>query len=369
MSDFKLMIPGPVYVRPEVLNVMSSIPWGHRDAVETPKRMKPIRENLKKLLYLENSDYEIIVSSSSGTGLMEAAILNCVADDESVLCISIGAFGDLWHKIVESCGKKAVKASFEPGNAADPQVIERYLKDENFSAVTITHNETSTGVVNPVKEIADIAKKYDAFVMVDAVSSMAGIPISVNEWNIDVIVASTQKCFGLPPGLAVGAVSGEAMKKSEMVKRKGTYFNFLSFRDSNAKDQTPTTPNEALIDTLNFQLNYIINEEGLENRFIRHSKLANIVRDWIGKDHQGFKLFPSYDVASDTVTCIQHPPELDKNSIKSQLREKGYLFDGGYKKLVAKGYHTFRVPTMGDMTEDILNEYLSHIDNIIKKND
>ena len=117
------------------------------------------------------------------------------------------------------------------------------------------------------------------------------------------------------------------------------------------------------------QAEVIINEEGMGNRFIRHSKLANIARDWIGRGHQGFKLFPSCEVASDTVTCIQHPPELDKNSIKSQLREKGYLFDSGYKKLVAKGYHTFRIPTMGDMTEDILNAYLSHIDDIIKKDD
>ncbi len=365
MNDFKLMIPGPVYIRPEILNIMSSPPWGHRDSEETPKRLKPIKENLKKLLYLENGDYEIIISSSSGTGLMEAAILNCVDDDEKVLCISIGAFGDLWHKIVESCGKKAVKVSFEPGKSADKDTIEKYLKDENFKAVTITHNETSTGVTNPVKEIAEVVKNYGVFMMVDAVSSMAGVPIPVNDWNIDVIVASTQKCFGLPSGLAVGAVSGEAMKKAENVKRRGTYFDFLTFRDSNLKDQTPTTPNEALIDTLNFQLDYILNEEGLENRFIRHSKLANKVRNWIDENHEGFKLFPSIEDASDTVTCIQHPAELDKGSMKNELRNRGYLFDAGYKKLVAKGYHTFRVPTMGDMTESILEEYLSNIDDII----
>ena len=367
MSYLKLMIPGPVYVRPEVLNVMSSAPWGHRDSEETPKRVKPIKENLKKLLYIENTDYEIIISTSSATGLMEAAILNCVNDEEGVLCVSIGAFGDLWHKIVESCGRKGVKVSFEPGKAADLKVIEKYMKDEKFSAVTITHNETSTGVINSVKEIAGVVKSYGALVMVDAVSSMAGVPIPVRDWNIDMIVSSTQKCFGLPPGLAVGAVSEEAMKKAETVKRKGTYFNFLAFRDSNLKEQTPTTPNEALIDALNFQLNYILYEEGLENRFIRHSKLAQKVRDWIYKEHEGFKLFPSIDDASDTVTCIQHSPELDKNFLKSELRERGYLFDAGYRKLEKKGYYTFRIPTMGDLTEEILDDYLYSIDEIIRK--
>jgi len=367
LSYLKLMIPGPVYVRPEVLNIMSSAPWGHRDSEETPKRLKPIKENLKKLLYIENINYEMIISTSSGTGLMEAAVLNCVNDEESVLCVSIGAFGDLWHKIVENCGKRAVKVSFEPGKAADPEIVEKYMKDEKFSAVTITHNETSTGVINPVKEMAEIIKNYGALVMVDTVSSMAGVPIPVKDWNIDVIVSSTQKCFGLPPGLAVGAVSEEAMKKAETVKRKGTYFNFLAFRDSNLKEQTPTTPIEALIDALNFQLNYILYEEGLENRFIRHSKLAQKVRDWIYMEHKGFKLFPSIDVASDTVTCIQHPPELDKNFLKSELRKRGYLFDTGYKKLVEKGYHTFRIPTMGDLTEEILDEYLNSIDEIIRK--
>jgi predicted phosphoserine aminotransferase len=367
LSGLILMIPGPVYVRPEILKVMSSAPWGHRDNEETTKRLKPIRDNLKKLLYLENTDYEIIISTSSGTGLMEASIMNCVKDDEKVLCVSIGAFGDLWHSIVESCGKKAKKVTFASGKSAEPEVIEKCMKDEKYSAVTITHNETSTGVMNPVKEVAKVVRKYGALVMVDAVSSMAGIPISVKDWNIDVIVSSSQKCFGLPPGLAIGAVSGEAMKKAESVNGKGTYFNFLDFRDSNLKEQTPCTPNEALIDALNFQLNYIFNEEGLENRFIRHSKLAQKVRDWICKNHKEFKLFPSLEIASDTVTCIQHPLELDKKLLKNELRKRGYLFDTGYRKLEKDGYYTFRIPTMGDLTEKMLDEYLYHIDDIIKK--
>lgn len=365
MSNTILMIPGPVYVRPEVLDVMKSNPWGHRDGVETVKRMKPIKENMKKLLYIENTNYEIIVSSSSGTGMMEAAIRNCVSDDEKVLCVSIGAFGDLWHNIIQSCGKEVVKVSFEPGKAADPDVVEKYFKDDKFSAITITHNETSTGVANPVKEIAKIAKNYDALVMVDAVSSMAGIPIPVGDWNIDVIAASTQKSFGLPPGLAVGAVSEEAMKKAESVPNRGTYFDFLSFKSSNAKDQTPTTPNEALIDTLNFQLNYIIYEEGIENRFIRHSQLAQRVREWINVEHEEFSLFPSLGDASDTVTCVEHPQGIDKKYIKSELRKKGYLFDSGYRKLEAMGFYTFRVPTMGDLTEEILDKYLYHIDELL----
>ncbi len=367
MSSTILMIPGPVYTRPEVLEVMKSAPWGHRDGEETVKRLKPIKENMKKLLYIEDDSYEILVSSSSGSGLMEAAVCNCVTDEEKIMCVSIGAFGDLWHKIIQNCGKDVVKVSFEPGKAADPDIIEKYFKDDKFSAITITHNETSTGVANQVKEIAGIAKKYGALVLVDAVSSMAGIPIPVKDWNIDVIVASTQKCFGLPPGLAVGAVSEEAMKKAESVPNRGSYFDFLGFKASNAKDQTPSTPNEALIDTLNYQLNYILYEEGLENRFIRHSQLAQRVREWINMNHEDFSLFPSLGDASDTVTCIQHPEAMDKKFIKSELRQRGYLFDAGYRKLESMGYFTFRVPTMGDLTEKILDEYLYNIDELLEK--
>ena len=367
MSSTILMIPGPVYTRPEVLEVMKSAPWGHRDGEETVKRLKPIKENMKKLLYIEEDSYEILVSSSSGSGLMEAAARNCVTDEEKIMCVSIGAFGDLWHKIIQSCGKDVVKVSFEPGKAAETDIIEKYFKDDKFSAITITHCETSTGVANPVKEIAGIAKKYGALVLVDAVSSMAGIPIPVKDWNIDVIVASTQKCFGPPPGLAVGAVSEEAMKKAESVPNRGNYFDFLGFKASNAKDQTPSTPNEALIDTLNYQLNYILYEEGLENRFIRHSQLAQRVREWINMNHEDFSLFPSLGDASDTVTCVQHPEAMDKKFIKSELRKRGYLFDAGYRKLESMGYFTFRIPTMGDLTEKILDEYLYNIDELLEK--
>ena len=362
-----LMIPGPTYVRPEVLEAMSSAPWGHRDKEETAKRMKPIKENLKRLLYIENLPYEIIISSSSGTGLMEAAVRNLATDSERILNVSVGAFGELWHEITVKCGKNADHLTFEWGTSVDAKKLDEALGTGKYGLVTVTHNETSTGVMNSLEKISAVVKKHDVLFLVDTVSSMAGVPIRVADLGIDCIVSSSQKCFALPPGLAVGALSERAMKKAEKVKGRGVYFDFISFKKSNDKNETPTTPNEALIDALNYQLNYILNAEGMEKRFERHRKLAALVHRWIEKNAGlGLKLFPKKEDASVTVTCIRHEGNLDKKFIKAELIKRGYLFDAGYRKLEEMGIPTFRVPTMGDMSEELVAEYLGHIEELMR---
>lgn len=359
------MIPGPTWVRPEVLKVMSSAPWGHRDKEATVKRLKPIKENLEKLLYIENSPYEIILSSSSGTGLLEAAIRNCATDSDRILNVSIGAFGELWHDISRKCGKNAELLSFEWGKTADARKIEEALETGRYNIITVTHNETSTGVTNPLEKISGIVRKYDVLFLVDAVSSMAGIPIHVAEWGIDVVVSSSQKCFALPPGLAIGAVSERSLEKAEKVDGRGLYFDFLAFKKSNEKNELPTTPSEALVDALNYQLDYIVNVEGIEKRFARHRKLAEIVHEWVEK-MPDLSLFPEKEIASPTVTCIKHG-KLDKKFLRAELRKRGYLFDTGYRKLEQMGVPTFRIPTMGDMDEELVRNYLSNLEELISK--
>lgn len=207
-----LYIPGPITVRDEVLKVMKNPPYGHRTK-DISEKMESILGNMKRLLYIEDSNvsdpYEIVVSTSSGTGLMEAAIRNCV--DKKCLNISIGAFGNLWHKITKANGKDTELLEFEWGTVANPKKIESKLLSGDFDSITVTHNETSTGTRNCIEDIAKVVKKIkkeqQITFMVDSVSSMGGDKIEVDKLGIDILIGSSQKCLGLPPGIALASIS------------------------------------------------------------------------------------------------------------------------------------------------------------------
>ena len=197
-----------------------------------------VRAKLKKLLLTEAS---VFLLTSSGTGGMEAAMRNCVA--RKVLTCAVGAFGERWHKIALANGIDSELLSVEWGRAVRPGQIEAKLKQGGFDAVAVTHNETSTGVMNPLREIGEVVRRFPGvLLMADCVSSMAGARIETDAWGVDVAVAGVQKAFGLPPGLGVMVVSERALKRAETIKQRGFYFDLLKFRDADAKDQTPETP-------------------------------------------------------------------------------------------------------------------------------
>lgn len=366
MKDLILMIPGPIWVRPEVLNIMSSSPWGHRDKDSTVPRLSKIRELAKKLLFIQSAEYEIILSTSSGSGLMEGSVRNLAGPQDKILNVSVGAFGDLWYDIAKGCGKNVEQMRFEWGKPVDLGALEKRLMQGDITILQVTHNETSTGVTNSLPELSSLAKKYDLFFCVDAITSMGGLKIPVEELGIDVVFGSSQKCLGLPPGLALGAVSPKALKKAATVEGRGYYFDFIQFKKSNSKDQTPATPCEAVIDALLYQLEYIVNTEGIQQRFDRHGKLAERVREWSTSQPFELTIFPNpASCASNTVSCIRHSPKLDKKALKSELRKRGYLMDAGYRKIEEEGIPTFRIPTMGDLTMNILDTYLNQISEIL----
>jgi aspartate aminotransferase-like enzyme len=363
----KLFIPGPINVSERVREVRAKhFPYGHRTS-EVGKRLKPIFENAKKLFYISSDNYCILVSTSSGTGLMEGALRNCVKDDEKVLMVSIGAFGDLWRDIAKKNGKQLEYLSFTAGEPADANVIEDKLKAAQYAAICVTHSETSTGVYNSLDKISPLCQKYNTLFLVDGVSAVAGMPIKAEEWGIDVLLCSSQKCLGIDAGLALGAASPKALEKAAQVPNRGYYFDLLEFQKYAKDGQTLSTPNEVAIDELNAQLDYIINQEGLENRFNRHSSLAELVRKW-ALDHE-FNLFSKRN-HSDTVVCISNMKGIDLSALKSKMVEKGYAFDSGYRKLNQKLQEkglpdTFRIPVMGDLTEPELNEYLSKLEEAL----
>lgn len=351
----KLFIPGPVDVLDDVLEKMATPMIGHRtkDASNLQKR---ISDKMKKVMYTEN---EIILSTSSGSGLMEGAVRSCTRKRAAVF--SIGAFGDRWYKMAVSNGIPADKFSSEPGMPTLPETVDEVLATGKYDLITITHNETATGVMNPVEEIAEVMKKYPEVVYcLDTVSSMGGTKIEVDRLGVDICITSTQKCLGLPPGMAICSISEKAVEAARQVEFRGLYFDLLELYEYIKKKdyQYPSTPSLPHMFALDYQLNRIL-DEGLENRFERHRKMAEYVRQWA---QERFELLADEKYASNTVTCVKNTRNIDVAGLNKKLGEMGYIISNGYGQLKDI---TFRIAHMADTNLDEIKKLLSAIDNII----
>jgi len=256
-SQLKLFTPGPVFV-PERIRAELNKPNDTHRSQPYEEMHKKATEKLQELLFTDN---ECFIFTSSATGIMEACMRNLLKDEEKGLVYSAGAFGDRWYDIGLANGKDVHKESIEWGKAVKPEIVKEALSKENYSAVFLQSNETSTGLYNPLDDLIPIIKESGALVCVDATSSMAGIKLEVDKLGIDVCLASVQKCFALPPGLAVASISDQALEQSETVENRGYYFDFQNMLKKNKKHQTPTTPPIPQIRALLAQLEYIIEEE------------------------------------------------------------------------------------------------------------
>lgn len=353
----KLFIPGPTEVREEVLKEQARPMIGHR-----MKEFGALYEGvINKLKTLLNTKNHAIVFSSSGTGIMEGSLRNCVKS-KVLSCIN-GSFSERWFKIAQACGKDATPLEVEWGKAIKPEMIEEKLKKDKFEAVTLVHNESSTGVRAPIAEISEVMKRYpDVFWLVDTVSSMAGDKLEIDTWGIDVCLASSQKCFALPPGLAVCTVSPRALEKTRTMTDRGYYFDFDAMLKRYEKDhQTPTTPAVTLIYAMDKQFDRIL-AEGMENRYQRHLQMAGYVRDWAKKN---FALFPEPGYESVTLTCVDNTRKITVADLNSELGKRGFAISNGYGKLKEL---TFRIAHMGDLTLDEIKELMKHINEILKLN-
>ncbi|TFF86245.1 MAG: alanine--glyoxylate aminotransferase family protein [Promethearchaeota archaeon] len=357
-SQLKLFTPGPVHVPKRILDEMAKPNDTHRS---NPYREmhQLVEEGLKKLLYTSN---ECFIFTSSATGIMEACVRNLLKNDEKGLFFSIGAFGDRWYKIGKGNGKNSIKEEVEWGHAVKPDLVKEVLSKDHYDVIFVQANETSTGVYNPLDEIVPIMKDHNALVCVDATSSMAGIKVEVDKLGIDVCLASVQKCFTLPPGLAVCSISQAALDKARKVENRGYYFDFLQLLKKNNVHETPNTPPIPQIRALAAQLDYILNVEGLENRFVRHKKLGEFTRNWAME--QGFEMFPEKSYESDTVSTIKNNLEIDIGKMVSTLMEKGYKIVNGDGDLKNK---TFRIGHMGEISLKELEKMLNVLTEIVNK--
>jgi aminotransferase, class V len=351
----KLFIPGPIDVMPDVLEKMATPMIGHRGK-DASALQEGVSKKLQKLFYTES---EILLSTSSGSGLMEGAIRSCTSRKAAVF--SCGAFGDRWYKMAVTNNVKADLYNVDMGKAITPEMVETALATGQYDLIAVQHNETSTGITNPIEEIAEVVNKYkDVIFCVDAVSSAGGAKIEVDKLGIDILITSTQKALGLPPGMAICTFSERAIKRAETVEFRGTYFDLLAMYKYLKKKnyQYPSTPSLSHMFAMNYQLDNIL-KEGLDKRFKRHEEMANLVRAWAQKH---FELFTDKNHLSNTLTVIKNTQNINISQLNSKLMEKGMQIANGYGDLKEK---TFRISHMGDYQLEDIQYLLDTIDEIL----
>ena len=351
----RFFVPGPTWVRPAILQELARPMISHR-SIEFKKLFHGIAADLKTLF---GTKQETFVFTSSGTGVMQAALENCVA--RRVLVTSCGAFSDRWFKIAQSLGLEADRLDAGWGNAVDPDELADHLgsRRTHYDAVTLTHNETSTGVTNDLAILSSVVREEspDSLVLVDAVSGLGGIPVEFDEWKLDVCLASVQKCIALPPGISVAAVSDAAIERATKHPYRGTYFDFLEYKKQAADDSVPATPSIPHFYALAKQLEFMIREETLPKRYERHRRMRDITLERTAK-YARLASDPAY--ASATVSTLE-PSMNDAETIRFAMRDRGYAIGGGYGEWKER---TFRIGHMGDISIESLQAMLNVLEEV-----
>jgi aspartate aminotransferase-like enzyme len=352
----RMFVPGPVDVDQEVLQAQTQPMLPHRSQ-EFEAIFRRASEKARGLFFTNS---RVFLTASSGTGLQEAAIRNLVSR-RVLVCVN-GAFAERWYEVAVTNGKDVEKLESAWDQPVDPERVAAALKKGKHEAVAIVHNETSTGLQNPVKEVAQAVQAVapEALLLVDAVSSLGGAKIEMDAWGLDMLLTSSQKALALPPGLALAAVSDRALERAEKVENRGWYFDLVRMEKHRLKDSSPATPAMSLIFALDLQLERIL-AEGLEQRFARHSAMANRVQDWADGHHLG--AYAPKGSRSQTVTAIKNQLNWDISDLNAFLKTRGMRLANGYGPL--KNI-TFRIAHMGetrmsdiDMLLGALEEYLT----------
>lgn len=349
----KLFIPGPVQVSDKTFRAFCQPMIGHRSG-DFKKLYERIHSRLQSLF---ETGQPVFLSTSSAWGVMEGSIRNLVGSGKVLNCMC-GAFSDKWLDVSKRCGKEAVGLQVEWGQPIKPEAVREALKAGGFEAVTLIHNETSTGVMSPLAEIAAVVREFpDVMLIVDTVSSFSVLPIPMDELGIDVLLTGAQKALAMPPGLALFSASERAFARAESVKTRGYYFDFIEFKKNQAEFMTPSTPSISHIYALESKLDDIFTE-GVAQRHARHAENNAIVHDWVKA--RGFDFFAPEGYRSKALTCVANTKDIDVAAMLKTLKEKhDFILDGGYGKLKGK---TFRISNMGDETPATMRELLAAID-------
>jgi predicted phosphoserine aminotransferase len=351
-----MFVPGPVDVAAEVLQQQTKPMLPHRSKDFEAIFQRSI-DKLRQLLYTQ---YRVFIMTNSGSGAQEACVRN-LAHARVLSCVN-GAFSKRWYDVAVANGKQADKVEVPMGQAILPAMVAEALQKQKYDLITLVHNETSTGVQNPVKEIAELVHQLspETMVAVDAVSSLAGAKIEMDAWGLDVLFTSSQKCLALPPGLALCGVNDRAMERASQVQNRGWYFDFVLLEKHRNKDSTPMTPAMSLVFALDYQLDRIL-AEGLDNRFARHSAMARRSQEWAQK--KGWPLFAPEGYRSQTLTVVTNPPEFDCTEFNKFMAPKNIRLANGYGDLKGK---TFRIAHMGEIQPKDVEDLLAGLDAYMK---
>jgi len=346
-----LRIPGPTPCPDEVLQAMTKQMINHRG----PQFRQILNDVTDKLKQLFQTKGDVFLLTGSGTGGLEAAIVNTLSPGDKVLSVAIGVFGERFARIATQFGAEVTPLQFEWGKAADVETVRQALQTEpRIKAVLVTHNETSTGVTNDLASISSVVKEFDKLLLVDAISSLGSINLPVDDWHCDVTITGSQKGWMVPPGLAMVSLSQEAWQAHSKAKMPRFYWDFTAAKSYLEKGQTPWTPVLPILFALSVSLEMMLNE-GLTNIIARHARVAKAARD--GIKSLGLSLFAEENYASNTVTAVAASDGLDTKKLLRILREEHQVvLSGGQQRLDGK---IFRIGHLGWVTEDDIEAVIS----------
>jgi len=355
VQKLKLFTVGPVACYPEVLEAMGMQMVSHRSEEYKNLHVETV-ELLQRFLGTEN---EVFLFSSTGSGFMEASVRNCV--NKKMLCCICGSFGKRYAEVATANGKQVETLKVPLGEPMLPDLLDQKLSEiPDVEAVSITHNETSVGLLNPLAKLAEVVKSHGKLLLVDAVSSMGGTEIKVDRWGLDVCFSSSQKCFGVPPGLGVGSVSADALKKSETAENKGWYFDFKVWEKHQKKKGTPMTSVIPQIAGLNTILGMIEEKGGKEWFFDLYAERNRRIREGVQK--LGLTMFPKSGYESPTVNCVNAPADVGGVAVYERMREEGFELAKGYGSVQNV---TFRIGNMGYIESETIDSMLDALGKVL----
>ena len=355
----RFFLPGPTEVLPEVLEAQRKPMIGHRGK-GMEQLIAAVEPTLKKVFRTERPVY---ISSSSATGMMEAAVRNGAR--KKVLSLVNGAFSERFYKISQACGLETDALNVEWGTAHTPEMLADALRGRDYDAVTVVHSETSTGVLNPIADLARAAHEAgDVVFLVDSVTGIAGAPCETDAWELDFVLTGSQKALALPPGLAFAVARPNMLERAKAKTARGVYFDLLEFESYILKNQTPNTPALSLFFALEAQMKRI-EKETMEARWARHRAMAERTARWVDEMRAkgiGIEMLAPEGFRSPTVSCLRVPDGLTGSGVNQAMKDRGFTISAGYGKLKDS---TIRIGHMGDHTVDELDAVLAELEAVL----
>lgn len=355
VEPIRFFLAGPTYVPEDVRLAMTAPVVAHRSAA-----FREVYERIsKRLPAVFRTDGEVYLATGSSTLVMEAAVVSTVG--ERVLNLTNGAFSERWHEVCRSLGRDADRLELPWGEPVDPDLVRAALRRRQYEAVTVVHNETSTGVLSPLADVARaVREESDALVLVDAVSSLGGAPVETDAWGLDVVLVGSQKALAVPPGLALFTLSERAAERAAALPHRGFYTDLLRYRDKHRGGGTITTPAVSVVWALDRQLARV-EAEGIEARWARHEALRARTVRWV---EAGGASFAASAGRSPTVSCLRPPDGVAAPEVVRRLADRGFTVAGGYGRWKSE---TFRIGHMGEVRESDLEPLLAALDEVLEE--